>query len=48
MLAHTPSVRVTGCPNRCWEIGSMLGISAGTSKSQLHKARLSLRRLPAG
>lgn len=27
------------------EIAKMLGISAGTSKSQLHKARLSLRKL---
>lgn len=27
------------------EIGRMLGISAGTSKSQLHKARLNLRKL---
>jgi RNA polymerase sigma-70 factor, ECF subfamily len=27
------------------EIGRMLGVSAGTSKSQLHKARLKLRRL---
>jgi len=27
------------------EIGSMLGISAGTSKSQVHKARLRLRAL---
>jgi RNA polymerase sigma-70 factor (ECF subfamily) len=27
------------------EIASMLGISAGTSKSQLHKARLKLRDL---
>ena len=30
------------------EIGSMLGISEGTSKSQVHKARLKLRRLLAG
>ncbi|HYV03634.1 MAG TPA: sigma factor-like helix-turn-helix DNA-binding protein, partial [Blastocatellia bacterium] len=27
------------------EIARMLGCSAGTSKSQLHKARLKLRRL---
>jgi RNA polymerase sigma-70 factor (ECF subfamily) len=29
------------------EVGSMLGISEGTSKSQVHKARLKLRRLLA-
>jgi RNA polymerase sigma-70 factor (ECF subfamily) len=32
---------VEGCEHR--EIGSMLGISDGTSKSQLHKARMRLR-----
>ena len=30
------------------EIGQMLGISVGTSKSQLHKARLKLRKLILG
>jgi RNA polymerase sigma-70 factor (ECF subfamily) len=37
---------VEGCEHR--EIASLLGISDGTSKSQLHKARLRLRRLLAG
>jgi RNA polymerase sigma-70 factor (ECF subfamily) len=40
---------VEGCEHR--EIGSLLGISDGTSKSQLHKARMRLRRAlaaPAG
>jgi RNA polymerase sigma-70 factor, ECF subfamily len=30
------------------EVGAMLGISEGTSKSQVHKARLKLRKLLAG
>jgi RNA polymerase sigma-70 factor (ECF subfamily) len=30
------------------EVGSMLGISEGTSKSQVHKARLKLRKSLAG
>lgn len=33
---------VEGCEHR--EIGALLGISDGTSKSQLHKARMRLRR----
>jgi RNA polymerase sigma-70 factor (ECF subfamily) len=39
---------VEGCEHR--EVGEHLGISEGTSKSQLHKARLRLRALlaPAG
>jgi RNA polymerase sigma-70 factor (ECF subfamily) len=36
---------VEGCEHR--EIAQMLGISDGTSKSQLHKARLKLRELLA-
>ena len=32
---------VEGCEHR--EIGELLGISDGTSKSQLHKARMRLR-----
>lgn len=34
---------VEGCDHR--EVGRMLGISDGTSKSQLHKARMRLREL---
>jgi RNA polymerase sigma-70 factor (ECF subfamily) len=37
---------VEGCEHR--EIASLLGISDGTSKSQLHKARVRLRRLLSG
>ena len=36
---------VEGCEHR--EIAALLGISDGTSKSQLHKARLRLRRVLA-
>ena len=36
---------IEGCEHR--EIGEMLGISDGTSKSQLHKARMRLRTLLA-
>jgi RNA polymerase sigma-70 factor (ECF subfamily) len=37
---------VEGCDHQ--EIASLLGISDGTSKSQLHRARMRLRHLLAG
>jgi RNA polymerase sigma-70 factor (ECF subfamily) len=37
---------VEGCEHR--EVAELLGVSDGTSKSQLHKARVRLRALLAG